>query len=280
MKILIKKELVLILGIFFLVCGGAIELLLTNRGVENDSLNMIFFFCSTACFMISAFIFAFILAKSVCDIAHKNIKIAWGAAVMAACLIPVLRFMHSNVENEKTDMIPDTITDMVTITPMDLGSRYDEAVVPAVTVKRDNDGVDLDIQLSYDPNFNENAVGYLGNAYYIISSQLQEARLTFTYDESLLKNRIGDGFTPTIYCMHNQTDYYPLPDQSWENNTVSATITDFDRDHMYMLIDGNAYLQWQEEYTDFWRQYEEEHPGELERMMRSQEELDAESENQ
>ena len=75
-------------------------------------------------------------------------------------------------------------------------------------------------------------------------------------------------------------DYYPLPDQVWEDNTVSATITDFDTDHIYMLIDENVYLQWQEEYTDFWRQYEEEHPGELERMMRNQEELDEEREKQ
>ena len=384
MKIIIKKELVFVIGILFLVCGGALEMVFTNRVVENDSLNMLFLFCSTSCNMISIFIFAFILARSVCNMVHINIKVALGAAIVATCffsasrlvqrndkpVIPIVALVqegcdilygtvniegdnakigavplffgfdndsteryyleyeyrnanyrirvserllsvaeridsddghtllvvypntgiitdivtgvkeedHLNVENEKTEM--DTDIDTITITPMDLGTRYDEAVVPAVTVKRDNNDMDLDIRLSNDPNFNETSVGYLGKAYYIISSRYQEARLTFIYDKSLLANSIGDEFKPAIYCLYDHMDYYPLPDQVWEDNTVSATITDFDTDHIYMLIDENVYLQWQEEYTDFWRQYEEEHPGELERMMRNQQELDEEREKQ
>ena len=64
-----------------------------------------------------------------------------------------------------------------------------------------------------------------------------------------MANSIGDEFKPAIYCLYDHMDYYPLPDQVWEDNTVSATITDFDTDHIYMLIDENVYLQWQEEYS-------------------------------
>ena len=189
--------------------------------------------------------------------------------------------------NDRFNMTYDEKTGKYTaiVTPMALGTSYDKAVIPSVKVTGDeNIASDIYVGLAGSALFDAGAKGYLGEAYNITSTKATSVKLTFTYDKEYLADKINENFRPAIYCLYHHIntagsyprvdeDYSPVPDQIWEGNTVTATITGLDSDYIYMLIDEYEFLHWQEEYAEYWRKFKEEDPEKFERMKKSQEEI-------
>lgn len=121
----------------------------------------------------------------------------------------------------------------------EMGILYDKAVIPSITLTADAEGILSFAIERVESNYilNPFMVGYMGAAYdFSAEGSMLGAKLTFTYDESLIDDNMinSEDFCPTIYY-YNPDDgtLSEVEGQTWNDNRVSVELEHFS---IYILV--------------------------------------------